>query len=434
MSSSKKQKRQISRAKTIISWLIVFSLFTFVVWSLYSTFFGGMEDIPTRANESLFDTTRSSKPIQTDSNFVKAVSHDSTDDYLTISELGNNAEFDSYAGSSAAIRYTGRRINIAVTGLDSRLGTQSNHADANHIVSILIDNGKIEIISVPRDTPADAGMADSTGQNKLTVVRAVRGREFYLQELARIAQVDKIHYYIEVGFSQVIGLLDFFGFKDSKSTLQVLRSRKGLGGDDYQRCYNQAQFIRQMILKHYEEINNGFFADILIRGGLALLSTNLNHDAVKLIIAKLNSAGFPKSPNDITIKVRPPLPIKFKIYDLADEEVVNRLRTKIENFNKEHNEIDSIKINVFSRLDRITKMASQDTLKKPKHSIQVLKPYYEQRAWLQIDDPEKREEIRSRFEKILTSAYIRTKQFQNAKKVFETIQSEREFFNLKHKK
>lgn len=432
MSSTKKKKK--SRTNSLAPWTIVSFLLIFVIWSLYSTFFSGADDVSPASKHTINDSSRNSGARRSDSNYVKAISYDSTDDYLTVSEIGANPEFDSYAGSPKAIRYTGRRINIAVVGLDSRLGTLSNHADANHIISILVDNGKIEIISVPRDTPADAGLHDSTGQNKLTVVRAVRGREFYLQELARIAQIDKIHYYIEVGFSQIIGLLDFFGFKDSKSALQVLRSRKGLGGDDYQRCYNQAQFIRQMILKHYDEINNGFFADVLIRGGLALLTTDLNNDAVKFIIAKLNAAGFPKNPSDITIKIRPPLPIKFKVYDLSNEEVINQLKTKIEHFNKEHNEIDSTKVNVFARLDRVTKSASLDTLKRPKRSIQILKPYYEQRAWLQIENQELREEIRTRFEKILVSAYNRTKQFNNAKKVSENIQYERELFNLKNKK
>ncbi len=434
MSPTKRNKKKGNRTKSLAPWIIISLLLIFAVWSLYSTFFGGADDISTVPNQVINDTALNSTPRRSDSNFVKAIFHDSTDDYLTVSEIGNGPEFDSYAGNPKTIRYTGRRINIAVVGLDSRLGALSNHADANHIVSILIDNGKIEIISVPRDTPADAGLHDSTGQNKLTVVRAIRGREFYLQELARIAQIDKIHYYIEVGFSQVIGLLDFFGFKDSKSTLQVLRSRKGLGGDDYQRCYNQAQFIRQMILKHYDEINNGFFADVLIRGALALLTTNLNNDVVKFIIGKLNASGFPKTPNDITIKIRPPLPIKFKIYDLSNEEVINNLKTKIEHFNRQNNEIDTVKVNVFTRLDKVTKSASQDTLKRPKRAIQILKPYYEQRAWLQIENQELREEIRTRFEKILVSAYNRTKQFDNAKKVFETIQYERELFNLKNKK
>ncbi|MGA1308141.1 MAG: hypothetical protein ACO30M_09665, partial [Candidatus Kapaibacteriota bacterium] len=142
-----------------------------------------------------------------------------------------------------------RRVNIAIIGVDARMGTVSKRADANHILSIVPDSGYIEIISIPRDTPANAGMTDST-QNKLTIVHAMRGTKAYLQEAAKIAKVGPIKYWIQLGFSQAIGIIELLGQRDSKSTLQVLRSRKGLGGDDYQRCFNQGQYIRQMLLRH----------------------------------------------------------------------------------------------------------------------------------------------------------------------------------------
>ncbi|MFN3269360.1 MAG: hypothetical protein ACK42G_02110, partial [Candidatus Kapaibacteriota bacterium] len=237
------------------------------------------------------------------------------------------------------------------------------------------------------------GYDDSTGQNKLTVVRASRGREFYLKELARIAQLDEIHYYVEVGFSQVIGFLEFFGFKDPKSTLQILRSRKGLGGDDFQRCYNQAQFIRQMILKNYHRVNGGLTASLLIRGGLALLSTNLTYSTVERIISQLNMFSFPRSEDDITIKIRPPMPIKYKVYDFTNQDLVDKLIEKIEHFNALHNEKDTIKIDVYHLLDKSLKLAEKDTFKFPKRVVSRLKVYYDQRAWLQIENPEQRESI-----------------------------------------
>ncbi|MCX7909185.1 MAG: hypothetical protein N2560_06690, partial [Ignavibacteria bacterium] len=341
-------------------------------------------------------------------------------------------EFDGSAGVSLQPRYTGRRINIAIVGLDSRIGTNSNHADANHILSILLDSGKIEIISVPRDTPADAGYHDSTGQNKLTVVRAARGRNAYLKQLARIAQLDQIHYYVEVGFSQVIGFLEFFGYRDPKSTLQVLRSRKGLGGDDYQRAYNQAQFIRQMILKNYSRINSGLTGELLIRGALVMVTTNLTYSDVDNIISKLNMFGFPRSGNDISIKIRPPIPIKFKVYDFTNEEVVGQLVNKIERFNKNHNEIDSIKVNVYKLLDKNLKLAENDTLKFPKRVISRLSVFYNQKSWLQIENIHEREEIRTRFERCLVSAYTKLRQFENAKQVVEQMRLERELFKLKN--
>ncbi|MFN3306829.1 MAG: LCP family protein, partial [Candidatus Kapaibacteriota bacterium] len=353
--------------------------------------------------------------------------------YITFSNFNDFVNFDTLGPESLSPRYTGRRINIAIIGLDSRIGTNSNHADANHILSILVDSGKIEIISVPRDTPAHAGFDDSTGQNKLTVVRAALGRNAYLAELARIAQLDEIHYYIEVVFSQVVGFLEFLGYRDPKSTLQVLRSRKGLGGDDYQRCYNQAQFIRQMILKNFNKINNGLFGDLLIRGALSLVTTNLTYDVVDRIISKLNMYGFPRSQSDIYIKIRPPIQLKLKIYDFTDQQMVDKLVKQIEDFNTKHNERDTNRVDISAVLDKTLSLAEADTSKNPKRVISRLSNFYKQRAWLQIDNNHERESIRQRFENCLVSAYRKLNQPANASKVQEELRLEREFFNLKHK-
>ncbi len=392
-------------------------------------------------NDSSADTTieqvaemQDTVKSKADTSYLKAIIPDTDDDYITISNFGGGRTIgeDELAGREEKYHYTGRRINIAIVGLDSRLGTSTKHADANHVVSVLLDSGKIEIISVPRDTPADAGLPDSTGQNKLTVVRAVRGREFYLEELARIARLDKIHFFVEVGFSQVVGFLDFLGYNDPHSTLQVLRSRKGLGGDDYQRCYNQANFIKLMILRHFDKIKEGLLSDVLIRGGLALITTNLNYSNVRYIVQRLEAKNFPRSSNDITIKIRPPVPIKFKIYDFSDPVVVTELINTIEHFNNKNSLNDTTgKIDVYRHLDRITRLAAQDTAKFPKRAIAHLDVYFEQRAWLQIPDEHEREEIRSRFENILVSSYNKLKQYSKANNVKETLNQERELF--KHK-
>ena len=86
----------------------------------------------------------------------------------------------------------GRVINVMITGVDSRLGDPMGHADANHLVRFFVDSGCVEIISIPRDTPSDAGFEDTTGLNKLTNVRANRGRATYLKAICEIAGVQKI--------------------------------------------------------------------------------------------------------------------------------------------------------------------------------------------------------------------------------------------------
>jgi len=104
---------------------------------------------------------------------------------------------DKEAGSSKKIVFTGKRINIAVTGLDGRIGRPSKLADANHVISIMPESGRVEIISIPRDSYVDLGY--TTGDsivdlNKITYCRANKGRDRYHKELANIAGIDKIHY------------------------------------------------------------------------------------------------------------------------------------------------------------------------------------------------------------------------------------------------
>ena len=243
----------------------------------------------------------------------------------------NEAGYLYQKDSLKTIPSSARRINIAVIGVDARMGTVSKRADANHILSIVPDSGYIEIVSIPRDTPADAGMKDSS-QNKLTIVHATRGIKTYLREAGRIAKVGPVNYWIQLGFSQAMGLIELFGHRDSKSTLQVLRSRTGLGGDDYQRCFNQGQYIRQMILSHFHKAD-GIMGDLLIRGGLTLMKSNLSTEGIKGLVYDLNNAGVPKDAASITVRVRPETGIRFKVYNFSDSVSVKKLKNKIERFN-----------------------------------------------------------------------------------------------------
>ncbi|MGE5481064.1 MAG: LCP family protein [Chloroflexota bacterium] len=374
-----------------------------------------------------------------DSGFIKAVisDEDTSEHIINVSnpeDLNVQYGLDEEAGKNVRRVFSGRRINILITGVDSRLGANTKHADANHVLSILPDSGMIEIISIPRDTYANAGYDDSTGQNKLTVCRASRGHSGYMKEVARIAGLDKIHYYAEFGFSQAMGILEFLGYKNSAGALQVLRSRKGLGGDDYQRCYNQAQFIRQMLLSHFSKLT-GSFSDIFIYGGLALVESNMDGSGIKGLVAQLKSKGFPRSGADIKIRLKPSVPIKFKVYDFTNKEMLAMLNEKIKRFNSSHelNEQEAnggvSNLSVYDRLNRATYNAAQDTAKRPARSITALKTFYEQRAWLQIPDADQREDIRNRFQKILVAAYSRRKDYRAAQNVNAAMEAERKLFH-----
>lgn len=344
-------------------------------------------------------------------------------------------KIDNAAGNERTPVFNGKRINIAVTGLDGRIGQISRLADANHVVSILVETGEIEITSVPRDTHCDLGFeVDSTtglDLNKLTYSRAKKGRKQYHEELAKIARIDKIHYWVEFGFSQAMAMIEFLGFKDPVSTLQVLRNRKGLGGDDYQRCYSQGQFIRQAILSHFDKFS-GTFGGVLARAGLLLVETNLTGDEIVKIIENLERAGFPKSAASVVVLVRPPIHIDYKAYDFDDATVANLVK-KIENFNKSRfdkgiEEAQPI-TDVTEKLNRVIQSVMADTAQNPNRVISTLSPYFEQRAWFQVKDKGDREKIRTQIAELLIAAYNKRNRQTEVDKIKEIIDAENKIFN-----
>lgn len=427
-----KRKKSKKKGVLIAIFLLLFIIIAVVAFLAIDFYSRGNATIITHKDTTITIETSDSS-IEVSKDYLEAVvsQDDSSMKVVQVSTpLEGNVPYliDASAGKSIKKVFSGRRINIACTGLDSRLGTIGNHADANHVISILLDSGIIEITSVPRDTYVNIEMADSI-QNKLTIVRAVKGRERYLKELAAIAGYDQIHYYCEVGFSQVMGILRLLGYRDPASTLQVLRSRTGLGGDDYQRCYNQGQFIRQMILKHFNK-TSGTLGEVIIRGALAFMETNLNYDILKGIIDKLAQKGFPRSEYDITMRVRPPIMIKYKIYDFTDQKVINGLVKKIENFNQHRGDTIKSTTNVSARLWNAIHSAIRDSARNPQRVITTLSKYYEQRAWQQVNNDSDRNTIREQFLILLFDAYNKKKQPDKAMRVKTNLENEKQLFEL----
>lgn len=428
------------RKKTII-W-IIFSLISLVVITFFylqykrSSYSDDLQ-FDNKVEEIVkIDSTELKKELENKSadSLAKLISKDTN--YVTVSDSANMIGMDPNASESRFKQYRGRRINIAITGVDSRLGDRYKHADANHVLSILLDSGKIEIISVPRDTPVDAGFEDSTGQNKLTVSRATLGRNGYLRELANIAKVDKIHYYVEFGFSQAMGIIDWLGYKDKASTLQVLRSRTGLGGDDYQRCYNQAQFIRQNIIRNFDKLS-GVTSSILVPSLLMIVETNLTSANAFSIIDALEKNGFGDLA-DITVQVRPQMFTKFKVYDFTNDETVSNLKQKIESFNKyrankfgDTTKSINVQNKVVGRLSNLIKNNTADTLKNPTKVIQNLSVVFEQKAWLQVIDSTKRVDFRNKITELLIVSHTKKKNLEEAQKIKNYLELEKKLYENK---
>lgn len=318
---------------------------------------------------------------------------------------------------------SGRVVNIMVTGLDSRLGDPMGHADANHLVRFFLDSGCIEIISIPRDTPHDAGFEDTTGLNKLTNVRANRGRAAYHVAAAEIAGVSRIDYWVEFGFSQAIGLLELMGYKENaSSTLRVLRSRQAYAAGDYQRVYNQGQFIRQIILRAFDQTDN-LLGELALRASLALVETNLTFDMCDQMLDALRSRGFSDAdPSRIWVRLKPSLITKLKVYsfDSANVNAIDlQITQKISRLG-----LDSIPVNAQTyerRLYNLVQKAAADSARSAGSVIRLLRRPYEQRAWLQIKDLSKRKMYRNRICGMLIASYQRVKNPDAAKRIEDYI-------------
>ncbi|OGU15403.1 MAG: hypothetical protein A2X61_15930 [Ignavibacteria bacterium GWB2_35_12] len=315
-------------------------------------------------------------------------------------------------------------INIAVTGLDTRMGSGCNHADANHLLRIFLDSCKIEIISIPRGTFVKSGFADTSGLNYLANLRAGKGRERYLKEIAKICSIPKIDYYVEFGFSQALGLFELLGFKEnSVQTLRLLRSRQTFGLGDYQRSFNQGEFIRQMILSKYKTIT-GMPGGLAVRAGLLLVDTDLSYGIVKDIVEKLNKSGFPRSEADISHYLKPKMKYDFHCFDFIGKSsrdslyrLVMRTAKNLEIDDGGKNNNGRINRRVLRKLNAIIRSAERDSLRYPQLVISRLERVYEQRSWYQIEDANLRYTVMNRICYLLISAYDRTNQSNKAQSV-----------------
>ncbi len=349
-----------------------------------------------------------------------------------------------------SLRLQGDRVSIIITGLDARLGSNIDHADANHLINIWLDSAIIEIISIPRgtlvdidiepcflcDTTEDEITIDTIPQNYLANVRYLRGRNRYIKEIEKISNTYGINYYAEFGFSQAMGILEILGYKDnSDKMLRILRSRKTYSSGDYHRTYNQGQFIRQMILSHFNK-TSGIDGKVLLYAALMLVETNISFNQAKDIVTKLEEKGFPKSEDDVLVRIMPKVNFHFSEYNFADQNSMDTLYNKI--YSK-YEEPDIIKdhaygyseenMKLIKRINSLVSKAVKDSSKHPLRVISNLKTPYQQRIWFQIKDSAYRAQIRRQICTLLSEAYMKTEKVNESQKIQSRLEAEEKIFD-----
>ncbi len=321
----------------------------------------------------------------------------------------------------------GRCIAVSLCGVDSRLSDGIKHADANHVIKFWLDSGAVEIVDVPRDTRVEVGL--DSNLNILTNLRAHRGRRAYLDSIAKITRTRKIDYYCELGFSQALGMLELLGHKeDATQTLRVLRSRQGFDAGDFQRCYNQGNFLAQVLSRHFDKAT-GWFRDPLLRAALLLVDSNMPVDTIKYIIDELQKNGFPQN-KKCYVHIMPNFGYRLPRYDFESSESIKNLNTQIDAKLKS----TGVKIGAptpaeyKAQMDGLLARAAADTAKNPRRTVQLLSLPYQQRSWMQLSDKAQRADAVKRLCTMLIVANNKIGKKDEALKVTAFYEQHREAF------
>lgn len=312
----------------------------------------------------------------------------------------------------------GRVINIVLFGIDSRMGVRNSRADAIHLFTINPDSAVVEIMSIPRDTYIDLGYPDTTRFNIIANARA-RGYEGFMNKVAEVSGRGPIKYYVEIGFSQAMGVLEMLGYKDPVSTLKFLRTRKTMAAGDIQRSHNQAVFLRQNLMGKFGLLT-GATGDVLLSAGLHFVTTNLTKEFSQGLIYAMQERNFPHHRAD-AVRLRMPSIYKFRLKDMtADSATVARTMALIDRrVDEEDNHIPD----VAQYLRKQHRLALADTA-RPGRVITRLSRLNEQRAWVQIQDRLMRKELRDAISTTLEDAYRRVGKTAEADKVMNARRAE----------
>jgi hypothetical protein len=282
----------------------------------------------------------------------------------------------------------GRLINVLIIGIDSRLSARDARADALHLVSINPDSAVVEFMSIPRDTYVDLGYPDTTHFNIIANAK-LPGNGMLMRKVSEISKRGPVNHYIEVGFSQAMGILEILGYREPVKTLQFLRTRRTLPGGDIQRAHNQALFMRQNLIEKFPLLTGGT-GDLLLSAGLSFLTTNLTRDFCLGIIYNLEKRGFPDHRADaVRLRMLPGYNIRLKQM-VADSATVNATLDRVRRM---HGEGDDPNIDVTSYLRRVNLRAMKDST-RPGQIVHRLRRLNEQHAWLQIQDQQTRIGVR----------------------------------------
>jgi hypothetical protein len=306
-------------------------------------------------------------------------------------------------------------INILLIGLDARLGRDRGRADALHLCTIAGDQSRVTITSIPRGTPYELGY-ENPSANIISSVRSARGRDALLRAVAKLSRIGSVPYFVEVGFSQAIGILRLFGYADPMQELQALRTRKGYTRGDVDRSINQGRFIRRAIPRLLPKFE-GLSGELLLSAALAFVETNLQKDFCLGLLYALNDAGI----------ATPAGMVEQKVYGAGQKRLNHLLLPDDEEHAVGRADYSRLAPTTRTRAERLLRDVLAQAARsgtRPRAMIPRLRTMFQQRCWHQIPTEKTRTALRDSLATVLKRACAASGDSVSVRMIEEILRSD----------
>ncbi|MBN1232761.1 MAG: LCP family protein [Candidatus Coatesbacteria bacterium] len=391
-------------------------------------------------------------------------------------------------------------INILALGLDTRAGQtrETSRADAIILITVYPRKAKFEILAFGRDMEVDTvdivdkqgkpivrlsedeeasetpeedsdeknekvdkkppdetkkeDIADEKTEKKKETVKKKKpgsrmdkiahvylesrgGREKLIKVVEKLSH-KKVDYYAEVGFSQIIGLMNFLGL-NGVDALKYLRHRKSsLAPNTYQRAMNQATFIRYAAVKYFPKAAG--FKRTFVVSSFSYLSTNMKPEVALGCISLLEKRGVKKENFTVSvfnynagIKDNEYDPSKVSEYlsdwqkkhvsttSQSDFKIAARIFRAIKDYEDSINEIKELRTQKpkTPKDRKIYLVKLQTASSKNRNAVKRAKNFFEQQLWWQEPDKVKQQEAKKALITFMEDYY--KKQIEIYKKALE---------------
>jgi hypothetical protein len=289
------------------------------------------------------------------------------------SQLNNSTSSDPFG--------TDGMVRILVIGLDSRVGQTAGHCDAIQLLEIDKKKQTVQITAVPRGTyvpltdkkrpPSDYYVSNSC---------AIEGLQYGIDQMEKILG-KKADYLVMIGFSEAEGIIRQLKLPTT-DTLRWLRHRQGYAIGEPQRARNHSTFIKQMMIRFIPQKDSKLDASweyVIYK----MTKTDLSFDQSRAVISALINMNLSKSPEKISLAMRPSYEVADIPYDEKNvseylKKMINPIKDRLSPADYSEMSKATIESNILKMLD------------EKKDDPDFLAWAYDNRVWLQFDEESRR--------------------------------------------